>query len=590
VHSEKLSRNNRGPVLRELIRLSQRPVPQNGTLGLEIHPVLERLLLSRGASSPDDVQLELSSLLPPQTMLNMEQAVELLLQALEVQQKILIIGDFDADGATSTALLMLGLRAFGFEHLDYLVPNRFEFGYGLTPEIVEVAKQRQPALIITVDNGIASFEGVEKARSSGIRVLITDHHLPADSLPLADAILNPNQAACPFPSKALAGVGVAYYLLLALRSHLRERRWFADRGREEPNMLQFLDLVALGTVADVVPLDRNNRCLVKHGLELIRSGRGRPGIRALISIAGRDYQKVQAADLGFVLGPRLNAAGRLDDMSLGIECLLAASENEALNYARLLNDLNQDRKSIEQNMQEQALAVLDALDFDASEQPGICLYDPDWHAGVVGILASRLKDRFHKPTLIFARSTENPDEIKGSARSISGLHIRDLLDRIATRHPGLLSRFGGHAMAAGLTLPLESFADFKLAFEEELKSIVDEAMLQQQILTDGELDSECLSMGFAELLERAGPWGQQFPEPLFTGNFSVLQRRVLGDKHLKFVLRCEDSDEALDAIAFNVGPELLAAEFQEFEIAYRLQVNEFRGRRSVQLMIEHFLS
>lgn len=571
-------------------KVSQRAIPQNRMLQLAMHPVLEQLFLSRGATTPDDYLLELGCLLSPQSMLNIEQALELLVQALKQQEKILVIGDFDADGATSTALLLLALREFGYTELDYLVPNRFEFGYGLTPEIVEVAKQRHPALIITVDNGIASFEGVEKARALGIKVLITDHHLPADSLPQADAILNPNQAGCPFPSKALAGVGVAYYLLLALRSRLRELHWFAESGREEPNMLQFLDLVALGTVADVVPLDRNNRCLVKHGLELIRSGRGRPGIRTLITIAGRDYRRLQAGDLGFVLGPRLNAAGRLDDMSVGIECLLAESEQAAMVLARLLNDLNQDRKSIEQNMQEQALSVLKTLQFDADSQAGICLFDPDWHAGVVGILASRMKDRFHRPAIIFARSPENPYEIKGSARSISGLHIRDLLDRIATRHPGLLSRFGGHAMAAGLSLALERFEDFRRAFETELNSSVDAAMLQQKIVTDGELAEDCLTLEFAELLEQAGPWGQQFPEPLFTGSFSVVQSRVLADRHLKLVLSPANSQQVLDAIAFNVSADLLAADLKQLQIAYRLQINEYRGQRSVQLLIEHFLS
>ncbi len=570
--------------------ISQRSVPQDSKLQLDVHPVIERLLLSRGVQSDAEFSLELSSLLDPQLMLNIDAAVQLLSQSLQQSEKILVIGDFDADGATSTALLILCLRAFGFENLDYLVPNRFEFGYGLTPEIVELAKLRQPALIITVDNGIASFEGVQKAKSLGIKVLITDHHLPAQTLPEADCILNPNQPGCAFPSKSLAGVGVVYYLLLALRSQLRQSKWFERSGREEPNMLQFLDLVALGTVADVVPLDANNRCLVKHGLALISSGRTRPGIMAMLSVANRDYRSLQSADLGFVLGPRLNAAGRLDDMSLGIECLMSSSQQDAMELARQLNDLNQDRKSIEESMQADALDILQQLDEKVQLQAGICLFNEHWHSGVVGILASRLKDRFHKPAIIFAASAENNHDIKGSARSIPGLHIRDLLDRIASRQPGLLSRFGGHAMAAGLTLARADFERFHSAFIEELQTTLDDTMLEKELLTDGPLPADCLNLEFAELLVLAGPWGQHFPEPLFTGRFECVQQRTLSDKHLKLLLRAEGSSELIDAIAFNVDEGLLTVQFTQVELAYRLQLNEFRGQRSAQLLVEHFIS
>jgi single-stranded-DNA-specific exonuclease len=570
--------------------ISQRPLPHDCKLKLDVHPLIERLLLSRGVQNDAEFSLELSSLLDPQLMLNIDAAVHLLSQTLQQDQRILVIGDFDADGATSTALLILCLRAFGFENLDYLVPNRFEFGYGLTPEIVELAKLRQPALIITVDNGIASFEGVKKAKSLGIKVLITDHHLPAQTLPDADCILNPNLPDCTFPSKSLAGVGVVYYLLLALRSQLRQSKWFERSKREEPNMLQFLDLVALGTVADVVPLDANNRCLVKHGLILIRSGRARPGIMAMLSVANRDYRSLQSADLGFVLGPRLNAAGRLDDMSLGIECLMSSSQQDALELARQLNDLNQDRKSIEQNMQTEALHILQQLDEEVQSKAGICLFNEQWHSGVVGILASRLKDRFHKPAIIFAASAENNHEIKGSARSIPGLHIRDLLDRIASRQPNLLSRFGGHAMAAGLTLARADFERFHAAFIEELQITLDDTLLQRVLLTDGPLPTACLNLEFAELLVSAGPWGQHFPEPLFTGRFECVQQRTIANKHLKLLLRVEGASDLIDAIAFNVDESLLVIKFTQLELAYRLQLNEFRSQRSVQLQVEHFIS
>ncbi len=570
------------------MKIKAREVSASADVMQDLHPVLEQIMLSRGATDNKDCSLAIADLLKPELLLNVNGAVALLLDCLKQQSKILIVGDFDADGATSTVLAKLCLQKFGFEQVDYLVPNRFEFGYGLTPEIVEVAKQRQPALIITVDNGIASFDGVNKAHEFGIKVLVTDHHLPASTLPEADCILNPNQPDCPFPSKNLAGVGVIYYLMLALRSALRERNWFTEKNLPEPNMMQFLDLVALGTVADVVPLDRNNRCLVKHGVNLIRSGRCRAGIRAILDIAGKNRANISASDLGFVLGPRLNAAGRLDDMSLGIECLITENSHKSYQLAQKLDDLNKDRRNIEQSMQVDALKLLSEINIQDNDDLGICLFNADWHQGVVGILASRLKDKFHLPAIVFASSADDKDEIKGSARSIPGLHIRDLLDLIATNNPGLLSKFGGHAMAAGLSLRLEDFPAFKEAFAAALIGLVDAAMLEQVIYTDGNLNEDLLNLSFAELLQDSGPWGQQYPEPLFIGNFEVIQARVLGDKHLKFLLKSADSEHMIDAIAFNVDAEILKKQLTSIEVVYQLQVNEFRGQRSAQLMINHF--
>ena len=556
---------------------------------LDLHPVLNQLMLSRGATNNSDYTLPLAGLYNPELLLNIQIAVPLMLDALKLQSKILIVGDFDADGATSTALLKLCLQEFGYKFVDYLVPNRFEFGYGLTPEIVEVAKLKQPALIITVDNGIASVEGVARAKELGIKVLVTDHHLPAANLPAADCILNPNQNGCSFPSKALAGVGVVFYLMLALRSALREKGWFSSDERSEPNMMQFLDLVALGTVADVVPLDKNNRCLVKHGINLIKTGRCRVGIAALLDIAGKNKRNLNAGDLGFILGPRLNAAGRLDDMSVGIECLLAESPTKAYLLAQQLDDLNKDRRTIEQTMQVDALKLLADINIKGGGRKGICLFNEEWHQGVVGILASRLKDKFHLPALVFAPSTEHQDEIKGSARSIPGLHIRDLLDLVATNNPGLLSKFGGHAMAAGLSLRLQDFPAFEIALAKELDGLVDAAMLEQVIYSDGSLNADHLNLDFAELLEDAGPWGQHFPEPIFSGTFKVIEVRVLSEKHLKLLLKSAEPELIIDAIAFNVKSELLEKKLSQIEVLYRLQVNEFRGQRSAQLLIEHFI-
>jgi single-stranded-DNA-specific exonuclease len=468
--------------------------------------------------------------------------------------------------------------------VHYLVPNRFEYGYGLTPEIVAVAGRLQPALIMTVDNGIASVAGVAAARAAGMRVLITDHHLPGETLPAADAIVNPNLPGERFPSKALAGVGVAFYVMLALRAHLRTSGWYGRRGMAEPNLAQWLDLVALGTVADVVPLDRNNRILVQQGLARIRAGACVPGIRALLETGGRNPARAVAADLGFAVGPRLNAAGRLDDMSLGIECLLTDDRSAARAMAAQLDALNCDRREIESDMQAQALVALEQLALGSRRLPtGLCLYDPGWHQGVIGILAARIKERVHRPVIAFARS--GADEIKGSARSIPGLHIRDALDAVAARHPALIRKFGGHAMAAGLTLAETDFADFAAAFDAEVARHLDADALECVLVSDGALEAADFCLDTAQALRDAGPWGQGFPEPLFDGEFAILEQRVVGERHLKLVVRPGAGDSRLDAIAFNTGP--VPADCRHARLAYRLDVNEFRGQVSPQLRVEY---
>ena len=553
-----------------------------------LHPLLARIYSARGVTSTGELDLGLAQLLPPTALHNAGRAAQQLADALAGGQRLLIVGDFDADGATSTALAVAALRALGARHVDYLVPNRFEYGYGLTPEIVALAATRKPDLIITVDNGISSVAGVAAARERGIATLITDHHLAGRELPAADVIVNPNQSACDFPSKHLAGVGVMFYTLLALRAELRRRDWFA--GRAEVNLAQYLDLVALGTVADVVPLDRNNRILVAAGLQRIRAGQARPGIQALLQVAGRAQRSVVASDLGFAVGPRINAAGRLDDMSIGIECLLSDCAERATALAAQLQQLNQDRRSIEQDMQREALQILAQLPLAEAEAPPVAmtLYRSGWHQGVIGILASRIKDRLHRPTIAFADS--DAGELKGSARSIPGIHMRDILDAVATRHPGLISKFGGHAMAAGLTLPRAAYEPFCEAFVAEVARHAQDIHLQAVIESDGELGEAELQLDLATQLRFAGPWGQHFPEPVFDGRFQLLSQRLVGGRHLKMVLAPPHSAQCLDAIAFNIdGHTWPDTAVSQVEIAYRLDVNEFRGQRSVQLVVEHMV-
>ena len=551
-----------------------------------VSPLLARLYAARGVTDARELEQGLAQLLPP-TLLGLDAAAARLAGALERDERILIVGDYDADGATSTALGLLALGAMGARHADFLVPNRFEHGYGLGPEIVAVAARSPPDLIITVDNGIASHAGVAAAAAHGIDVIVTDHHLPGATLPAAAAIVNPNQPGCPFPSKSLAGVGVVFYLMGALRARLRAGGWFAARGLADPNLGELLDLVALGTVADVVPLDANNRILVRQGLQRIRAGRGRPGVRALLELAGRNPARVVSADMGFAVGPRINAAGRLDDIGLGIRCLLEEDPVRAREIAAELDAWNRERRSIEDGMQQDALRLLAQVTIADEALPwGPCLYHPEWHQGVVGLVASRIKEKHHRPVIAFAPG--GAGELKGSARSIRGFHVRDAIAAVAAASPGLVQRFGGHAMAAGLTLAEERFAEFAQAFDAEVRRHLDETDLESVLESDGELEPEHFVLAQAEELREAGPWGQHFAEPLFDGEFFLRRQRVLGGKHLKLVVSPLAAPALeLDAIAFNIDagrwpdPRVSRA-----RLAYRLDVNEYRGNRSLQLLVE----
>ncbi len=556
----------------------------------DVPALLQRIYAGRGVVDQQELSLGLAELPPPDQLHGLGEAVRLLTEALRGEQSILVVGDFDADGATSTVVAVLALRSMGCRRVDFLVPNRFQYGYGLTPEIAALAGQRQPDLIITVDNGISSHAGVSRAKALGMKVLITDHHLPGADLPKADAIVNPHQRDCLFPGKNLAGVGVIFYLMSALRSHLRDVGWFTDQHRAEPNLARWLDLVALGTVADVVTLDKINRVLVAQGVRRIQAGQARPGILALLELANRDHRHLVAADLGFAVGPRLNAAGRLEDMSIGINCLLTDDVGEARRLALQLDELNRDRRTIEVDMEREALSIVSALRFDEDTMPwGLCLMDAQWHQGVVGLLASRIKDRFHRPVIAFAKG--NDSDLKGSARSIPGLHIRDVLDTVAAENPGLVDKFGGHAMAAGLSLPANNFDRFAMAFDTEVRRLLTAADLEAEIITDGELEVEQLNLAVAQQLRAGGPWGQQFPEPSFYGKFNVIEHRIVSERHLKLTLGCPtQAGQLIDAIAFGaVDKHELADLPAQLAMVYRLDVNEYRGRQSVQLLVEKLL-
>lgn len=563
-----------------------RPCPDTLPAWPGVPPLLARLYRQRGIDDSASLDLSLRHLHAPGLMHAMDAAVARLEQALAREERILVLGDFDADGATSCALAVSALREFGASSVAYLVPNRFEFGYGLTPEILALALQRDPGLIITVDNGISSIAGVAAANAAGVDVLVTDHHLPGDVLPDAAVILNPNQPGCEFPSKNLAGVGVMFYLLMALRARLRDAGFFLRSGREEPHLGNYLDLVALGTVADVVPLDYNNRILVHGGLARIRAGNARPGIAALLQVAGRDAARVSATDLAFAIGPRLNAAGRLDDMSLGIECLLADSVTVALPLAGELDGMNRERQQIERGMEAEALKALEMLQLDSADVPAaLVLFDERWHQGVVGILASRIKERFHRPVIAFAGAGDGT--LKGSGRSIEGVHLRDLLALVDARHPGLVQRFGGHAMAAGLSLSPDNFDDFAERFTAVAREQTAPAALVAYCETDGSLAAADLSLAQAELLRDAGPWGQHFPEPLFDGEFELLDQRLVGERHLKMRLKHPDARQPIDAIAFRVDTALWPdTKAERVHAVYRMDVNEWRGERSLQLVVE----
>ncbi|MBP2194871.1 single-stranded-DNA-specific exonuclease RecJ [Pantoea cypripedii] len=567
------------------VELRRREIHADDALPADLPPLLRRLYLQRGVRDAAELERGAKHLLPWQTLGGIEAAVTLLHQMLRDGRRIVVVGDFDADGATSTALTVLALRSLG-GNIDYLVPNRFEDGYGLSPEVVEQARARGAEMILTVDNGISSHAGVDTAHQHGIPVLVTDHHLPGETLPAAEAIVNPNLNDSDFPSRALAGVGVAFYLMLALRAHLRTQNWFSD-GRSEPNLAEWLDLVALGTVADVVPLDANNRILVWQGLSRIRAGKCRVGIRALLEIANRDARQLVASDLGFAIGPRLNAAGRLDDMSVGVALLLTEDITEARMLANELDALNQTRKEIEQGMKSEALALCDALERQNTDLPlGLAFFHPEWHQGVVGILASRLKERFHRPVIAFAPAGDGT--LKGSGRSIAGLHLRDALERLDTLFPGLMIKFGGHAMAAGLSLEEARFDEFRQRFAALIDEWLAGEALQGVIWSDGELRAQEFSLQTAELLREAGPWGQAFPEPVFDGRFKVLQQKLVGERHLKVMVEPVGGGPLLDGIAFNVDTTLWPdSSVRQVELAYKLDINEYRGNRSVQLIIDH---
>ena len=563
-------------------QLQQRPVPATSLLQSgSISPLLARIYAARGIESADQLELKLARLLPAKDLLGLQQAIDILDNAIEQQTRILIVGDFDADGATSTSLMVLALRQMGAQ-VNYLVPDRFKYGYGLTPEIVQLAIQDyQPQLIVTVDNGISSHAGVAAAHAAGIEVIITDHHLTTKIPPVCAAVVNPNQPGCSFASKALAGVGVAFYVLAALATQRRQA------GRPTARLTDYLDLVAIGTVADVAALDYNNRILVTAGVQRIQQGQCRPGVLALIEIAGKEARKIGAQDLGFVLGPRINAAGRMDNMRIGIECLLAENHAQAYPLAQQLDQLNRERRQVETQMREEAMNLLaERHDLDAADiPPVILLFEPGWHQGVIGIVAGRLKEQFHRPSIVFAPS-EDGVSIKGSARSIAGIHIRDAIERVAEQYPHLVTHFGGHAMAAGLTLPLESFDEFARALSAVIAGH-DDSLFNAVLYTDGALSTQEFSLKAAQELMQAGPWGQAFPPPLFEGEFDVIEYRWLQDKHLRLRLRQGPQAPPLEAIAFNVSAQLAGmTAMRRVHLAYELDVNDYKGEQRLQLRVQ----
>lgn len=558
----------------KIIQRTRMPEGEEALVDLESSAILRQLYAARGVKNQKGLSTSLIDLLPPNTLTNNEKMAVALADAIEANKRILVVGDYDADGATASAVAVKGLRLFG-AIVDFIVPNRFEYGYGLTPEIVKLAQKQSPDILLTVDNGIASVDGVAAANALGISVLVTDHHLPGESLPEASCIVNPNQHGCTFESKHLAGVGVMFYVLMALRAEMRKRGRFSE-AFPEPNLSSLLDLVALGTVADLVKLDDNNRILVEQGLRRIRSGVCAPGILALLNISGRNPQHANAQDMGFYVGPRLNAAGRLEDMTIGIQCLLADNSNDAMALATKLHQLNQQRREIEAQMQNDASVSLSEI--NVGNQFTLSLYEPDWHQGVIGILASRVKEHFHRPVIVFANAGDGT--LKGSGRSIKGLHLRDALDAVTKKHPDLVVKFGGHAMAAGLSIRETGLAEFAKAFETVVRQMINESDLESVIEVDGSLPEEAMSFALANKLERQ-VWGQGFPEPLFIDEFDVLQKKIVGEKHLKLVL--QKASQVVDAIYFN-ETEL---ESERINVVYQLQTNRFRDQENLQLMIRH---
>ena len=555
------------------------------SLSSDLHPVIDRIYRGRNIANLDDLENGLKGLTHFNVLKGMPQAAQILANAVVQNKRIIIVGDFDADGATSTSVCILALRAMGYQNVDFLVPNRFDFGYGLSVPIVDEAAKQRAEVIVTVDNGISCIDGVTHAKSLGMQVVVTDHHLPGDVLPPADAIVNPNQPGCEFPSKNLAGVGVAFYIMLALKAELQQQGHFERAGLAPPNLASLLDIVAVGTVADVVVLDKNNRILVHQGLQRIRAGKCRPGIKALVEVANRDCAHLTSTDLGFVVGPRLNAAGRLDDMSQGIACLLEDETIQARMIAAELDALNKERREIETGMKAQAETVLEQMALDEGDMPSaLVVYREDFHQGVIGIVAGRLKEKYLKPVIAFAH--QDDEIIKGSARSIPGVHIRDVLDEVNTRYPGVIEKFGGHAMAAGLSLPIAKLQDFEQAFVDIARAHMAKLDGNHALLSDGDLSSKELCLPFAHLLRQAGPFGQGFESPLFDGEFALLDQRLVGQKHLKMVLKSDGANE-VDAIAFNVDLKSWPnAMVKRVHIAYRLDINVFRGQETVQLIVE----
>ena len=567
-------------------KIINRDVPDGINLPDSIHPVLKRIYASRNIKSSEDLDYSLGSLIPYEELGGIDDAVILLQEMITQKKRILIVADFDADGATSCALAIRGLTAMGAEDVIYVVPNRFEHGYGLSPKIVDVALDHDPDLIVTVDNGISSISGVEHAKKNGIKVLITDHHLPGDKLPSADVIVNPQLKENKFPSKNLAGVGVIFYILLALRAKLKAEDWFDEKKIKYPNLANLLDLVALGTISDLVPLDKNNRTMVAHGLKLMRKNKSKAGILAILNQSGRQLSTLTSGDLSFAIAPRLNAAGRLTDMSLGIECLLTDDKENATEMAKKLNQLNIERRQIQDNMEEQAFTEFEKYLQDTSKKipHGICIYNQNWHQGVVGILAAKIKEKFNRPVVVFAQECQGI--LKGSARSITELHIKDVFDEIARLYPELILTFGGHAMAAGLTIEESQFDRFSDVFNKVVDRYISSDSLEDQCLTDGELSGDDFSLPLALAIQNAGPWGQSFPEPIFVGQFKILDKRVVGESHLKLKLQSRNNN-TLDAIAFNMTDDDWPSKLEQITSTYRLGINNYRGHSQIQLFIEH---
>ena len=567
-------------------KIINRVVPDGINLPDSIHPVLKRIYASRNIKSGEDLDYSLGSLIPYEELGGIDDAVILLQEMITQKKRILIVADFDADGATSCALVIRGLTAMGAEDVIYVVPNRFEHGYGLSPKIVDVALDHDPDLIVTVDNGISSISGVEHAKKNGIKVLITDHHLPGDKLPRADVIVNPQLKENKFPSKNLAGVGVIFYILLALRAKLKTENWFDEKNIKYPNLANLLDLVALGTISDLVPLDKNNRTMVAHGLKLMRQNKSKAGILAILNQSGRQLSTLTSGDLSFAIAPRLNAAGRLTDMSLGIECLLTDDKENATEMAKKLNQINIERRQIQDNMEEQAFTEFEKSFQDTSKKipHGICIYNKNWHQGVVGIIAAKIKEKFNRPVVVFAQECQGI--LKGSARSITELHIKDVFDEIARLYPELILTFGGHAMAAGLTIEESQFDRFSDAFNKVVDRYISSDSLEDQCLTDGELSGDDFSLPLALAIQNSGPWGQSFPEPIFVGQFKILDKRVVGKSHLKLKLQSRNNN-TLDAIAFNMTDDDWPAKLEQITSTYRLGINNYRGHSKIQLFIEH---